>query len=382
MRSPAYSWTGGQRLRAAALALSIGSLVTAGAAAQQRRPQAPEPPIAATTPEPGAEAQVPNHVEDHPSGVVVVSHGSESRIRILGSLVVERGQRAGDVVAILGSVTVRGDVEGDVVAVGGGIEVADGASVSGNLVAVGGRLDVSPGARVSAHSERIAIGFPEFSVSSPGDPQVSFRFLPDRAWLAGMALTGSVVRLTALAVLCVMALVLFGPAIDRVARRVAESPGESLVVGIGVQLLLAPAVLALSVGLAITVIGIPLVPLFILMVAGAWMTVFAAAAVALGRGMLRLVGARGAGLLPCFIVGMLPAVGLTLASRIAWWNGVSLGGWAMGVAMLGALVEGVLWTLGAGAGLLEWLRRKGRATAAPPAIPPEPEDGTPVPVQL
>ena len=274
-------------------------------------------------------------------------------------MVVAVGQRVGDVVAVLGSVTVKGDVEGDVVAVGGSVTVEDGASVRGDLVAVGGRLEISPGATISPSSERVAIGFPEFSVSTPGEQDFSFRLLPDRAWMAGLALTGSAVRLFALALLSLMVLVLFAPTVERIAQRAAESPGESLVVGLGAQLLLAPAVLALSLGLAITVIGIPLVPLFLLLVAGLWMTGFAAAAVAVGRGVLRLVGVREPGLLPAFTMGVLPAVALTIASRVAWWSGASFGGWALAVAVLGALLEGLLWTLGAGAGVLAWLRRRG-----------------------
>jgi hypothetical protein len=86
--------------------------------------------------------------------------------------------------------------------------------------------------------------------------------------------------------------------------------------------------------------------------------------------------------LPAFVVGSLPAVVLTLASRLAWWNGASLGSWALVVAVLGALLEGLLWTLGAGAGVLAWLRREGPAMIVPPAGPEEPPSATALPVQL
>jgi hypothetical protein len=299
-------------------------------------------------------------------------------VRILGSLTVERDQRVEDVVAVLGSVTVRGDVSGDVVAVGGSVDVEDGASVSGNLVAVGGQLRIANGARISPHSDRVAVGFPNFVVSSPGEQELSFSLLPDRSWIAAAAFTGTSLRLFALVLIALTAIVVFGGTVERVADAVAHGPGESLVVGIGVQLLLVPAVLAVCLALTVSLVGIPLVPLFVILVAGVWVACFAAASVAFGRGILRLFGAREVTLLPAFLVGIIPALGLTIASRFAWWRGAEFGGPALLVAILGTLLEGVLWTVGAGAGVLVWLRRRTQPAQAPPLTPPAP----PVPVEF
>jgi hypothetical protein len=145
-----------------------------------------------------------------------------------------------------------------------------------------------------------------------------------------------------------------------------------------VQLVLLPAVFAVCLAMVVTLVGIPLVPLFLLGVRGLWIAGFAAAAAAFGRGLLRAVGVRHAALLPAFLVGVVPALGLTLASRIAWWSGAELGGWALLLAILGTLLEGVLWTMGAGAGVLVWLRRRAQPSQAPPLAPPAP----PVPVEF
>ena len=239
-------------------------------------------------------------------------------------------------------------------------------------------MRIAPGARVSQHSDRVAVGFPHFVVSSPGEQDFSFSLLPDRAWIAGLALTGSAMRLLALVLLALTAIVVFGRTVERVSDYAAESPGESLVVGIGVQLLLLPAVFAVCLAMAVTIIGIPLVPLFLLVVSGLWISGFAAAAAAFGRGLLRAVGVRQAALLPAFLVGVAPALALTLGSRIAWWRGAEVGGWALLVAILGTLLEGVLWTMGAGAGVLVWLRRRSLPSQVPPVAPPAP----PVPVEF
>lgn len=367
----------------AARSMCLTAALTLGVAVDVASTQAQTPGGDETT---ASEVGPPEHrgqetdsaAQDQAPGVVVVSGGRETRVRLLGSVTVERGQRVGDVVAVLGSVRVRGDVEGDVVAVGGSIDVEDGASVAGSLVAVGGQLRVSPQARVSAYSDRVAIGFPHFVVSSPGDQDFSFSLVPDRSWLSAVALTGSALRILALLVIALTVLVVFGRAVERVASYAAESPGESLVVGIGVQLLLIPAVFAVCLALTVTFVGIPLVPLFLLLVCGLWVAGFAAAAAALGRGLLRLVGARSVPLLPAFLVGVAPALGLTLVSRVAWWRGAEAGGWALLIAILGALLEGVLWTVGAGGGVLVWLRRRTQPAQAPPVAPPAP----PVPVEF
>jgi hypothetical protein len=130
--------------------------------------------------------------------------------------------------------------------------------------------------------------------------------------------------------------------------------------------------------LVISIVGIPLVPLGALLVGGLWLVGFVGASTACGRGVLRLVGLERARPDAACFVGTLPFVTLAVVSRAAWWSGADPVGWALPVAVTGALIEGVLWTLGAGAGVLYWLRRGRPAPAAPP-VPPE---APPLPVQL
>jgi hypothetical protein len=358
--------------------LSLGILGLSNPPSASATPQRPvsDPPAVAHH----AELDPPTVTggDDQP-GVTVISHGRRSRVRILGSIVVPPGEKAGDVVAVLGSATVHGDVEGSVVAVGGDVELKDGASVTGDVVAIGGQLIIAPTARLSGSSERVSVGFPAIHVNSPGEPDVTVQFLPDRRWLAGVALAGTVVRLSAVLLLSLVALVLFAPTLERVAAQAAAAPGESLIVGLGVQLLALPVVLALTVALCLTIIGIPLVPLMFLLVGGLFVLGFAGAAVALGRGFLRLIGVQHPTLLFAFVAGILPMLLLTLVSRYAWWSGSEWSGWVFALALTGLLFEGLLWTLGTGAGVLLWLRRYRGTEVVPPAIQPP---GPPVPVEV
>lgn len=326
---------------------------------------APEPPVAEVTP---------------PDAVVIVRHDHGSRIRIGGSVVVERGERVDDVVAVLGSVTVRGEVTGSAVAVGGNVHVEDGASVGGEVVAVGGRIIAAPTARLSGSAEQIAIDFPEITRIGPDGPDVIFRVLPDWQRISGALIGVSLFRLGSLLLLGLAAALVFRSMVGRVADRVADAPLEALVIGVGLQILLLPALIATCLALAISVIGLPLVPVLLVAGCGLWLVGFAGAVAAAGRGVLRMAGLAQPSLLASFVLGGLPFALLTAGSRIAWWSRGELAGWPMAAAIAGLVIEGAFWSLGAGGLALAWLRREApsAALAGSPPAPPAPA----VPVQL
>ena len=364
------------------------------AAAQRRVPATPASPATAQPPASPAEAAsgTPSRPEPNSgpgegwepvSEPQVVSYGGQSRVRVGGSIVIERGERADDVVAVFGSVTVRGDVSGQVVAVLGNVEIADGASVAGDIVAVGGRLSVAPTAKVSAHSQRVAVGFPEFSVASPGEPDFTMRLLPDRAWVAGALLAISSIRLAALVVLSLAILLLFPVPVRRVADQLAATPLASTIVGLGAQVMALPVALGLVLALVASIIGIPLlllVPVAAILVGALWTVGFVGASVGVGRGVLRLFGAAHPPLAVSFVLGAAPFIALTWLSRYSWWLGHG-GAFVTTAAVTGVLLEGLLWTLGAGAGLMLWLNRFGGRTVIP-ATPPPVAPAPPVPVDL
>ena len=69
------------------------------------------------------------------------------RIVVVGSVLVDRAETAGDVFVIDGDVTIRGTVTGDVVVVDGDVTVRG--TVSGNVVAVSGQATLGRRARVA-----------------------------------------------------------------------------------------------------------------------------------------------------------------------------------------------------------------------------------------
>jgi hypothetical protein len=180
------------------------------------------------------------------------------RVTVGEDVVVAAGEVVKDVVATGGSVTVRGRVTGDAVSVGGSVTLEPGARVDGDAVAVGGAVDVKPGATLGG--ERTSVGgalgkaLSSAIKMSPSRVHSAVRmerrdwgFLASLWWMLAFFVLGFLIML-------------FIP--DRLLslrQTLAERPWASAAAGVGSWF----GILALSVVLAVTLIGIPLVPLAI-----------------------------------------------------------------------------------------------------------------------
>jgi len=78
------------------------------------------------------------------------------RVQIGRPIVVQAGEKAGDVVCVACSIRVRGQAAGDVVAVAGSIALESGAQVGGDSVAVGGSIRLEGDARVAGDAVAVA----------------------------------------------------------------------------------------------------------------------------------------------------------------------------------------------------------------------------------
>lgn len=288
-----------------------------------------------------------------------------ARVRIGSDLVVGEHERVGDVaVAILGSVIVEGEVGGDVVAVLGDVRLGPRAVVGGEVTAVGGRIVADPGARMYGAANEVAIGWPAWQVGVP-----EARLMPPAEWWAGALLAVALGRGLVLAVLGLIAALLGRAAVARVGREVSEAPWQSVLVGVGAQIVLVPAVLAICGGLVVSIVGIPLlalVPVAALVAGGLWLVGFTAVAARLGGA---LIGGSASGrLVPAVLLGLVLVFAPTLGARLAWWAGwIGLPGFLL-FGGVGWLVEAVAWSMGLGALILSWLR--GRSASAAEVVPP------------
>ena len=265
--------------------------------------------------------------------IVRSRHGGNEIVQFFKDITIEKGETAGDVVALFGNVRNRGTIGGDCVAILGSIEQGDSAAILGDAVTIGGALhETGTGARVDGQT--VSIGFLPFAGwALPSVPLLIFFGI------------FSCVLFVALAALFAR---LFPDRIVRIADTVSKRTFLSFVLGI----LSGPLAIMLGLLLIVTVIGIPLavlLPLFYLLAA---FIGYAAAAYLLGlkllnrrpdpAGPMLAPIAAGTGFITLFLLLGLPLIALEGGFRMV----------GFGFILLWAVVGKVCWMIGFGALLL------------------------------
>jgi hypothetical protein len=325
----------------------------------------------------GVDAQSTTNPPVQATGEPRVFRTTGSRVAIGRSVQVARDEEVNDVVVVIGgSLRIDGRVRDGVVVVGGDVEMGPGADVRGDIVLVGGRLTRESGATLRGSVSDISFGdWGSWSLGGFYIPQVQFGGFG--RWLS---LLGAMFRISLLAILMAMVLIVARAPVARIGRAAAAEPVKAFVLGLAAEVLFLPALIVASIGLIVTIIGIPLV---VLLVPVAFLTIFVALilgftglACRLGEWVEDRLGWRGNSAFVASAIGLLLVLGPTILSRFL---GVApeplrTGTWFL--LLTGIVVEFVIWTVGLGAALMTGL---GRWSTSPPPVPPVPQTGV-VPV--
>lgn len=301
-----------------------------------------------------------------------------------GNRVVQRTERVpGSVVVLRGNVDVYGVIDGDAIALDGDVIVHEGGRVHGDAFAAFGDVRLAGGSvqgRTSALRGSVAALPAVVRVPRPDS-------LPRSGWQATRdALGVSVGWLAVLLGIGIAAFMFAGAYLEIVMEAIERRFTRAFWVGLAGQFAMLPALLLLVVGLAITVIGLLLVPFavvaFALGVAGVTTLGFLAMAQTTGRSVLgrslTQLSAQGAAL-KALVFGVALYVGLWIVAAAFAWSPVLL-------FVLRAIAFVVTWvaaTVGLGAVLLTrgGTRRVGAPAArAIPAPDPALAWQTPTPV--
>src|SRR5690349_14622450 len=219
--------------------------------------------------------------------------GSE-RVVFGRSLTVEADETVDKAVAIGGAVTVAGHVAGDAVAIGGAVSVPEGATLEGDNVSLGGPVPATVGSMT-----RWVAGGPHMFWA--------FRF------------GARLVRAVLLFVIALLIAAAFPGALTRIETYLVRRPGLSALGGVAILLGFVP----LCVLLAVSVIGIPLIPVAVMLLIGLLLFGFAVSAAWLGERMpagqaqrtpVKTVAWGGAILA---VVGLVPWIGTTVLILVA-----------------------------------------------------------------
>jgi hypothetical protein len=302
-----------------------------------------------------------------PSDQPQVYRITESRIAIGRNIAIARDEEVSDAVVVVGgSVRVDGRIRNELIVVGGSAHVGPEAEVHGDIVVVGGTLERAPGARVYGRVSNVSIG--EWAPIQIGNwylPALDFGDFG--RWFA---LFGTLFRVSLLAVMMVLALIIARAPVARISNAAAAAPARAFVAGLAAEILFIPALIVASIALVITIIGIPLVamlvPLAILTAVIAMVLGFTALATRVGEWLQDRLGWRGHNAFAAAALGMTVILAPTLLARVL---GVAPGLGIAGFFLMttGVIVEFAIWTIGLGATLMTGF---GRWSVVPPPLPP------------
>jgi len=220
----------------------------------------------------------------------------ESIVKVGENINVPEGAEVKTVVAVGGSVTIAGKVVEDVVAIGGNVSLSRSAMVGGDVVAVGGSVQKDPNAIIKGSVTEVKV--PTAMVTK------------GLGW--GVALF-SLLSFLAFLVLAVILVGLFDKYLGAISYYVERLPGHSLLWGLLAGLLTVPIILLL----VISVIGIPFIPVLIMLLIAAGVFGYIAASQLIGKLFLKtvriynkpMITEVACGLVLLFILSFLPVLG-------------------------------------------------------------------------
>lgn len=280
---------------------------------------------------------------------------------------IERDEEVTDAVVVVGgSATIDGRVRDGVVVVGGNVHLSATADVRGDIVLVGGQIIRDPGAQLIGGVNHVSFG---------GWSRRNFGWFPSvRFGEVGrwFSLFGTLARVSVLAVLMAMMLIVARAPVARVGRAALAEPLKALIIGLAAEIFFIPVLIAASIGLAITIIGIPLVavliPIAIVVAVFAFVLGFTALACRVGEWIEDRLGWQPGNAFIATAIGFIVLLAPTLLARFINVASDGLGPMTFVLVAFGLTVEFVAWTMGLGAAITTGLGRW--YTVPPPIVAP------------
>jgi hypothetical protein len=251
--------------------------------------------------------------------------GNRSIIKIGSDVHIENDMRVENAVSIGGSVYVEGIVEGDAVAVGGTIHLGEEAIIHGDAVTIGGTIDKAEGAMI--YGTIVDVGTFDFENIFDGKHFFSGH--------RGIPKFFMIIPLIGLFALVLLLSILIPTELSTVASNIKNEPIVMFLWGVLGIILIVP----LAIMLAVSIIGIALIPLEILAVFLASLIGYIAVAIIIGKKLLKALNNDIPSIILSAILGVL----------ILWLVGL--------IPIFGSIVKVIAWILGFGAVIMAVARR-------------------------
>jgi hypothetical protein len=297
-----------------------------------------------------------------------------TRIAFAQDVRIERDEEVTDAVVVVGgTATIAGRVRDGVVVVGGDLNLTSTADIRGDVVLVGGKLNREAGSQLIGDVNYVSFGDWWSRQHFGWFPSVRFgEFGEFGRWLS---LAGTLARMSLLAVLMVMMLLVARAPVARVGRAALAEPLRAFVIGLAAEIFFIPLLIAASIGLALTIIGIPfvavLVPIAIVMLVFAFVLGFTALACRLGEWIEDRLGWQPGNAFVATAIGYLVLLTPTMLARVVDVASGSFAPVTFALVAIGLTIEFFSWTIGLGAAISTGL---GRWYTVPPPIRVQPAE--------
>ncbi len=209
-------------------------------------------------------------------GSVRINGKTDGDVAVFGGEIENYGRITGDVAVAGGSIRNAGIIESDIAVAGGNVALDSGSIVAGDIAIVGGSVDRSDFAVVKGNITAMDLGkFGQIMPRIKPLLKLHQRPSPISAVFLGFAAIAFALVLFLINLLC---LVIFPRAVEKISTRIQDSIWISVAIGIGLQILFVPLLLLFT----LSIIGIPIIPAFVLAIFIA--TIFGLSAFALVLG--------------------------------------------------------------------------------------------------
>lgn len=255
------------------------------------------------------------------AAVIFVFHAAVAQaanvVRIGEDLEVHEGLVMDDVVVIGGNLTVNGVVRGDTVVIGGNLNVGQYAKVLGDAVVIFGKVLKAPGAEIAKNVVQVPLDKGLLAIFGG-------LFSIMGLWTLGLF---GIAMVMSFVVLLPLIAIIFTANVGRTSFYVQSHPWKSCYYGFIVALLLVPV----NLFLAITVIGLPLIPLVVIALCAAILFGYTVMCQFVGLKFFKAIKKRGQPMILEVVVGLLILWAVAMVPFIGW------------------LVKALIWLTGLGA---------------------------------
>jgi hypothetical protein len=281
------------------------------------------------------------------------------RVSFGDDVTVKAGEEiSGDLVVFGGDAKVYGHVDGNAVVMGGDLYVAPAGEVDGDTVDFGGSIDnestISPSGHHRGSTVKPARPIPPIPEISPiPNPEPIVPAVPDQSTEDHGPATGWIGYLIACGILSLLAFALMPNAVRTVRDELVQRPIVGSVIGLSWPFIFT----AIIIALAITVIGIVVMPAAVVAVAVAYLIGRAAVGLLLGRSLFEVAKVVEPAPLATAAVGIV--IITVLEAVVPLWMGI--------------LIEALVGSIAIGAATLPFLHQRKYAIAGPATYMPPPQ---------